>query len=229
MGIINHHKDIAMKYMDKYKGFRLVIMGKIFIILYIVQLFSFIQAEQTKHSLKKTELALNLKHNHGKDSIEEKSKNIHSEPKSNKKPKNDDLVSEKSKAKSKEEKNKKNSDTIANIKEKTKDLKIKDLSKKGTKDSEKQISFIQNKTKLSAIAHKKDNKETSNNLISKKGSPTNKGNIIVPRKDEVTILSDTYEEIRFKEEGFTIIARANEFKQGNLAFIKIKEVNKFKH
>jgi hypothetical protein len=62
-------------------------MGKIFIILHIILLFSFLQAEQTKHSQKKTEIALNLKHNHTKDSIEEKSKNLHSEPKSSKKPK----------------------------------------------------------------------------------------------------------------------------------------------
>lgn len=199
-------------------------MGKIFIILHIILSLSFVQAEQTKHSLKKTELALNLKHNHAKDSMEEKSKNIQSEPKSNKKPKKDNLVSEKSKAKSKEEKIKKSSETIANIKEKTKEPKTKDVSKKGTKDSEKHISSIHNEPKLSATDHKKDNKDLRNNLISKKGSPTNKGNTIVPRKDEVTILSDTFEEIRFKEEGFTIIARANEFKQGNLAFIKIKEV-----
>jgi murein DD-endopeptidase len=202
-------------------------MGKFFIILQIILLFSFLQAEQTKHSQKKTDIALNLKHNHAKDSIEEKNKNLHNEPKSNKKPKKDDLVSEKSKAKSKEEKNNKSSETQAKIKEKNKDIKTKDVAKKASKDNEKHLSLIYTEPKLSATDNKKDkkdNKETSNHLISKKVSPAYNGNNISSRKDEVTILSDTYEEIRFKEEGFTIIARANEFKQGNLAFIKIKEV-----
>ena len=76
----------------------------------------------------------------------------------------------------KEEKNKKSSETQANIKEKNKDLKSKDVAKKNTKESEKHISLIHNEPKLSATDHKKDNKETNNHLISKKGSPTNKGN-----------------------------------------------------
>jgi murein DD-endopeptidase len=212
-----------MKFIGKKQRLSDFIMGKIFITLYIL-LFSFLQAEQTKHAQKKNEVALNLKHGHTKDSIEEKSKNLHSDTKSNKKSKKEDIVSEKNKVKTKEEKNKKSSENLASKKEKIKDQKTKDLSKKETKENEKHISVIQTDLKQSPGDNKKDNKETSYNLISKKTSQTSKVTSIVPRKDEVTILSDTFEEIRFKEEGFTIIARANEFRQGNLAFIKIKEV-----
>jgi murein DD-endopeptidase MepM/ murein hydrolase activator NlpD len=193
-------------------------MGKIFIILYIF-IFSFLQAEQTKHPQKKTDVALNLKHTHSKDSIEDKSKNSQNESKSNKKSKKEDHVTEKTKSTPKEINNKKSSETLANKKEKT-----KNVSKKEAKEKDTQISITPKEPKLSKIDHKKENKENSDLLISKKSAPISKGSTNIPRKDEVTILSDTFEEIRFKEEGFTIIARANEFRQGNLAFIKIKEV-----
>jgi murein DD-endopeptidase len=71
-------------------------------------------------------------------------------------------------------------------------------------------------------------KEASKTIETKKIIEQKK-EVTIP-KEEVTLLSESYEELTFKEADFMISARANEFRQGNLGFIKIREIkgkNKF--
>ncbi len=166
-------------------------------------------------------------------------------------PKGDKKLSIKEKMKDKKEKD--NSSKVVGILP-TKNLSEKELHKKDkeiSKDKKETISKTEKKDTI------KDNSVSLKTIVSSEGktksqhitsdthppskikeankSIENKKIIeqkkeILPPKDEVTHLSESYEELTFKEADFMISARANEFRQGNLGFIKIREIkgkNKF--
>ncbi len=99
------------------------------------------------------------------------------------------------------------------------------ISKSEKKESTpllKNVALLENKPKLPdpTILPSSKSTETAQKTENKKIIETKKES---PPKEEVTILSETYEELTFKESDFVISARANEFRQGNLGFIKIRE------
>ena len=195
-----------------------------------------------------------------KKSINDKEKAKEEKPKKNKiadtsdenhSPKGDKKLSIKEKMKDKKEKD--NSSKVVGILP-TKNLSEKEVYKKDkeiSKDKKETISKTEKKDTI------KDNSVSLKAIVSSEGKTKSQHNTsdthplskikeanksienkkiieqkkeILPPKDEVTHLSESYEELTFKEADFIISARANEFRQGNLGFIKIREIkgkNKF--
>ena len=219
-----------------------------------------LSSENSKGSTKKNEIAINVKHHslltksnehYEKKSINDKKVASHKEKEKEEKSKKN------KKADTSEEKHSPKSDKKLSIKEKMKEKKEKDnstkevvsiLSLKNLSEKEvpkKNIEISKDKKEIISKTEKKDNqkdnsvslkdthpiakiKESSKSIENKKIVEQKKE--IIPPKEEVTHLSESYEELTFKEADFIISARANEFRQGNLGFIKIREIkgkNKF--
>ena len=161
----------------------------------------------------------------------------------NRRAKSDKNLSNKEKSKDRKDKDSKLISILSNrrlsekenTKKEKKETTVKLEKKEFLKDNSillKAIAISENKIKskqdISGVNIPVKNKEVNNSTETKKISEQKKQ--VLPPKEEVTILSDSYEELTFKEADFMISARANEFKQGNLGFIKIREIkgkNKF--
>jgi murein DD-endopeptidase len=179
-----------------------------------------------------------------KNKISENSEEKHSA-------KSDKKVSNKEKSKDKKEKEKSSKEVtilpMKNVSEKEINKKEKEISKDKKETiakTEKKEHLKENSISLKVIAPpiiqikpQQDNSQNYGSGKKKEASKTietkkiieQKKEVTIP-KEEVTLLSESYEELTFKEADFMISARANEFRQGNLGFIKIREIkgkNKF--
>lgn len=175
-------------------------------------LLSSLEPEQTKVSTQRNEVAVNHKSNPQKEKLDEKGKKSKNDlksisTKSEEKPNQKKTVGVKSDSR-KEKKDSKN---------------VKEDGKKESKNSTL-VASLHSFEKLGKANKEPKEKTSKKNIpVATKEIPPLKSVPLVPKKEESTPLSDTYEEMNFKEEDFTITARANEFRQGNLAFVKIKE------
>ncbi len=179
-----------------------------------------------------------------KNKISENSEEKHSA-------KSDKKVSNKEKSKDKKEKEKSSKEVTIlptkNVSEKEINKKEKEISKDKKETiakTEKKEHLKENSISLKEIAppviqtkplqdnslnHASVKKKEASKTIETKKIIEQKKEVTIP-KEEVTLLSESYEELTFKEADFMISARANEFRQGNLGFIKIREIkgkNKF--
>lgn len=105
----------------------------------------------------------------------------------------------------------------------------KDISKENSKVKRNEKELTQKKSdKQEKIKHKNNDrvKEQSKNQKEKDPKRVSKPQATEqsPKKEEVTILSKTVEEISFKETDFSVVIRANEFRQGNMGFFKINDI-----
>jgi murein DD-endopeptidase len=177
--------------------------------------FSHVGSEQIKVSPKKNDVAVNHKPHSTKEKAEEKGKKSKNEEKS-------------SPVKIEEKSNTKNQigskhDSKKERNEKKEYKKLKEEVRKEPKTSTLIASLHSIDKPIKSSKELKEKLSKKNFPIPTKETHSQKPSPIYPKKEESTPLSDTFEEMNFKEEEYTITARANEFRQGNLAFIKIKE------
>lgn len=119
---------------------------------------------------------------------------------------------------------------LASLKENKKDhLKNTSLSHERSNDKENNsVERTKEKSKASINLEEKNHQKKTSQKQDKQSTKSTKNkkpsSQEAPKREEVTELSRSVEEISFKEVDFSVVVRSNEFKQGNLGFFKIQEV-----